>query len=107
MARAYDLVVIGSGTAAQVASHRIASACWKVAVIDHRPFGGTCALRGCDPKKMLVTGAQVMDDMSRMSGRGVVAKDARISPFMVSRSWSKRASIRSDTRSSPCRSECR
>lgn len=79
MARAYDLVVIGSGTAAQVASHRMASAGWRVAVIDHRPFGGTCALRGCDPKKMLVTGAQVMDDISRMSGRGVVAKDARIS----------------------------
>jgi glutathione reductase (NADPH) len=79
MARAYDLIVIGSGTAAQVASHRMASAGWKVAVIDHRPFGGTCALRGCDPKKMLVTGAQVMDDVSRMSGRGIVAKDARIS----------------------------
>jgi glutathione reductase (NADPH) len=79
MARSYDLVVIGSGTAAQVASHRMASAGWKVAVIDHRPFGGTCALRGCDPKKMLITGAQVLDDISRMSGRGVVAKDARIS----------------------------
>lgn len=79
MARAYDLVVIGSGTAAQVASHRMASAGWKVAVIDHRPFGGTCALRGCDPKKMLLAGAQVIDDVSRMSGRGVVAEDARIS----------------------------
>lgn len=79
MARSYDLVVIGSGTAAQVASHRMASAGWKVAVIDHRPFGGTCALRGCDPKKVLLAGAQVMDDVSRMSGRGFVARDARIS----------------------------
>jgi glutathione reductase (NADPH) len=51
MAQAYDLVVIGSGTAAQVASHRMASAGWKVAVIDHRPFGFTCALRGCDPQE--------------------------------------------------------
>jgi glutathione reductase (NADPH) len=57
----------------------MASAGWKVAVIDHRPFGGTCALRGCDPKKMLLTGAQIMDDVSRMSGRGVVATDARVS----------------------------
>jgi glutathione reductase (NADPH) len=79
MARAYDLIVIGSGTAAQVASYQMASAGWKVAVVDHRPFGGTCALRGCDPKKMLLTGAQVMDDVARMSGRGVVAQDARIS----------------------------
>jgi glutathione reductase (NADPH) len=78
MARAYDLVIIGSGTAAQVASDLMASAGWKVAVIDHRPFGGTCALRGCDPKKMLITGAQVIDDISRMSGWGIAAKGARI-----------------------------
>ncbi len=68
MAKAYDLIVVGSGTAAMVASHRTASAGWKVAVIDYRPFGGTCALRGCDPKKMLITGAQVIDDIRRMSG---------------------------------------
>jgi phytoene dehydrogenase-like protein len=45
MTCAYDLIVIGSGTAVGVTSHRMASAGWKVAVIDHRPFGGTCALR--------------------------------------------------------------
>ncbi len=78
MTKSYDLIVIGSGTAAQVASHKAASAGWKVAVTDYRPFGGTCALRGCDPKKMLITGAQVMDDIWRMTGRGVVAPDARI-----------------------------
>jgi glutathione reductase (NADPH) len=55
--KTYDLVVIGSGTAAQVASARTRSAGWKVAIIDRRPFGGTCALRGCDPKKMLISGA--------------------------------------------------
>jgi glutathione reductase (NADPH) len=49
----YDLVIIGSGTAAQVASSRVRAAGWSVALVDHRPFGGTCALRGCDPKKML------------------------------------------------------
>jgi glutathione reductase (NADPH) len=78
MEQVYDLIVIGSGTAAQVASHRMAAAGWKLAVIDHRPFGGTCALRGCDPKKMLLTGAQVMDDIARMSGRGAVAPHAHI-----------------------------
>jgi pyruvate/2-oxoglutarate dehydrogenase complex dihydrolipoamide dehydrogenase (E3) component len=57
MAKTYDLVIIGSGTAAQVASARVRAAGWEIAVIDHRPFGGTCALRGCDPKKMLISGA--------------------------------------------------
>jgi hypothetical protein len=39
---------------------RVRAAGWQVAVIDHRPFGGTCALRGCDPKKMLVSGAEAI-----------------------------------------------
>jgi glutathione reductase (NADPH) len=73
----YDLIVIGTGTAAQVAAGRVRKAGRTVAVIDHRPFGGTCALRGCDPKKMLVSGAQAVDLTRRMHGRGV-AGDLRI-----------------------------
>jgi glutathione reductase (NADPH) len=72
--KTYDLVVIGSGTAAQVASARVRAAGWSVAVIDHRPFGGTCALRGCDPKKMLVAGAEAVDWARRMRGRGVAGE---------------------------------
>lgn len=77
MTKAYDLVVIGSGTAAQVASAQVRQAGWTVAVIDHRPFGGTCALRGCDPKKMLVSGEEAVDAARRMQGHGV-AGDLRI-----------------------------
>src|SRR5215831_12482420 len=73
----YDLMIIGSGTAAQVASSRVRAAGWSVAVVDHRPFGGTCALRGCDPKKMLISGAEVIDAQDRMRGHGVVG-EARI-----------------------------
>jgi glutathione reductase (NADPH) len=71
MTKSYDLIVIGTGTAAQVASNRIRAAGRSVAVIDFRPFGGTCALRGCDPKKMLVSGAETVDMVRRMTGRGV------------------------------------
>ena len=78
MAKNYDLTVIGSGTAAQVASHSVASAGWKVAVIDHRPFGGTCALRGCDPKKVLLTGPHAVDEVRRLTGRGIITRDARV-----------------------------
>jgi glutathione reductase (NADPH) len=69
--KTYDLAVIGSGTVAQVASFRLRAAGWSVAVIDHLPFGGTCALRGCDPKKMLINGAEAIDMARRMRGRGV------------------------------------
>jgi glutathione reductase (NADPH) len=70
----YDLIVIGTGTAAQVAAGRIREAGRSVAVIDHRPFGGTCALRGCDPKKVLVSGAEAVDWTRRMHRRGVAGE---------------------------------
>jgi glutathione reductase (NADPH) len=68
---AYDLLVIGTGTAAQAAAGRVRKAGRSVAIIDHRPFGGTCALRGCDPKKMLVSGAEAVDLARRMRSHGV------------------------------------
>ncbi len=68
---AFDLVVIGTGTAAQVASARVRKAGRSVAIIDRLPFGGTCALRGCDPKKMLLSGAEVIDAAHRMRSHGV------------------------------------
>jgi glutathione reductase (NADPH) len=68
---AYDLLIIGTGTAAQVAAAGVRKAGRTVAVIDHRPFGGTCALRGCDPKKMLISGAEAIDVARRMHGHGV------------------------------------
>src|SRR5712692_4188481 len=70
----YDLVVLGSGTAAQGTSARVRAGGWRVAVIDHRPFGGTCALRGCDPKKMLISGAEAIDAAARMRGHGVAGE---------------------------------
>src|SRR5438445_3858155 len=42
-------------------------------VIDSRPFGGTCQLRGCDPKKVLVGGAELVDWNRRMQNSGVSA----------------------------------
>lgn len=68
----YDLLVIGTGTAAMTASMRVRAAGWRVGVVDFRPFGGTCALRGCDPKKMLISGAAALDYARRMRKHGVV-----------------------------------
>jgi len=67
----FDLIVIGTGTAASVAANRVRAAGWAVAVIDCRPFGGTCALRGCDPKKVLVDAASAIDHARRMDGKGI------------------------------------
>ena len=69
--KSYDLIVIGTGAAASTVAHNCGSAGWKVAIIDSRPFGGTCALRGCDPKKVLVSATEVIDWNERMQGKGI------------------------------------
>jgi glutathione reductase (NADPH) len=74
----YDLIVIGTGVAASHAASKCSSSGWKVAIIDYRPFGGTCALRGCDPKKVLVSAEEVIDWNYRMQGKGVSGKEIRI-----------------------------
>jgi len=78
MTQPYDLIVIGTGTAATVTATRCRAAGWQVAVVDHLPFGGTCALRGCDPKKMLVAAAEVIDGVSRMDQVDVVRGEPTI-----------------------------
>jgi len=78
MTRKFDIVVIGTGSAASAAASRCRSAGWQVAVVDSRPFGGTCALRGCDPKKVLVGAAEALDWVRRMKGKGIRAEEIRI-----------------------------
>lgn len=70
MAARYDLIVVGSGVAGSTAAHRCRAAGWRVAVVDHLPFGGTCALRGCDPKKVLVGVAESVDAARRLRDKG-------------------------------------
>lgn len=78
MTRNFDLVVIGTGSAASTVASRCRKAGWTVAVIDSRPFGGTCALRGCDPKKVLVGAAEAVEWAYRLQGKGVAADRLRI-----------------------------
>lgn len=72
----YDLVIVGTGSAAMVAAMQVRAAGWRVAIVDFRPFGGTCALRGCDPKKVLVGSAETTDSVQRMQGHGVAGNVA-------------------------------
>jgi len=70
MSQAFDLVVIGTGDGGSGAAHRCRRAGWRVAIVDELPYGGTCALRGCDPKKVLVGAADLADWSRRMQERG-------------------------------------
>lgn len=78
MNREFDLIVIGTGAAGSPVAHKCRQAGWNVAIIDSHPFGGTCALRGCDPKKVLVGAADAIDWTRRMQDKGISATNARI-----------------------------
>jgi len=67
----YDVFVIGSGIAGQT----VAKACIKkglsVAMADKREFGGTCAIRGCDPKKIMMQFADLLQHAKQLEASGI------------------------------------
>ena len=53
----FDLLVLGAGSGGLAAAKRAASHGARVAVVEGDRVGGTCVIRGCVPKKLLVYGA--------------------------------------------------
>lgn len=66
----FDLLVLGTGAGGGGVASRCAKAGWRVGIVDDQPPGGTCALRGCDPKKVLVGAASLIDAQNRLRGKG-------------------------------------
>jgi glutathione reductase (NADPH) len=62
MSEHYDLFVIGAGSGGVRSSRLAAAAGAKVAIAEELRVGGTCVLRGCVPKKLLVIGSHFADD---------------------------------------------
>lgn len=74
----FDVFIIGVGTAGQVVAYNCKEAGLSVGIVDNRPPGGTCALRGCDPKKVLVGAAEAIDWYQRLSQLGTVKGAVKI-----------------------------
>ncbi len=74
----FDLIVIGTGSAGATVASKARSAGWNVAIIDSLPLGGTCALRGCDPKKVLLGNADLIDWSRRMQKQHTVTGELSI-----------------------------
>jgi len=60
----YDLFVIGAGSGGVRAARIAAAHGAKVAVAEEHKVGGTCVIRGCVPKKLLVYGAHFAEDLN-------------------------------------------
>ncbi|KAF0113551.1 MAG: glutathione reductase (NADPH) [Rhodospirillaceae bacterium] len=66
----YDLVTIGAGSGGVRASRLAGGYGAKVALCEQSRVGGTCVLRGCVPKKLLVYGAHYAEDFADARGYG-------------------------------------
>ena len=66
----YDLFVIGAGSGGVRAARIAASHGAKVAVAEEYRVGGTCVIRGCVPKKLLVYASHFAEDFEEAAGFG-------------------------------------
>ena len=67
----YDVFIIGTGNAGKHVAYDAVDAGLRVAIADNREYGGTCANRGCDPKKVLVSITEILELSIDMQGKGV------------------------------------
>ena len=66
----FDFLTIGAGSGGVASSRRAGSYGARVAICEELRVGGTCVLRGCVPKKLLVYGAQFADAFADAEGFG-------------------------------------
>lgn len=74
----YDLIVIGTGPAAGTVAKKTAESGKSVAVIESRGYGGTCALRGCNPKKVYTNAGNLVSQARDANGKLATFSDPRI-----------------------------
>ena len=60
----FDLIVIGAGSGGVRAARVAAAHGAKVAIVEEYKVGGTCVIRGCVPKKLLIYGAHFAEDLN-------------------------------------------
>ncbi len=75
----YDLFVIGAGSGGVRASRIAAGFGARVAIAEHYRVGGTCVIRGCIPKKLLVYAAHFREDFEDAAGYGWVVGEPEFS----------------------------
>ena len=73
----YDLFVIGAGSGGVRAARVSAGYGAKVAIAEEYRVGGTCVIRGCVPKKLLVYASHVREEVEDAAGYGWTIPEAR------------------------------
>jgi glutathione reductase (NADPH) len=66
----FDLLILGAGSGGVAASRRAALHGAKVGIVEGGRVGGTCVIRGCVPKKLLMYAAQFKEQLTEAAGYG-------------------------------------
>ena len=74
----FDLIVIGAGSGGLAAAKRSARHGAKVAIVEADRVGGTCVIRGCVPKKLLVYGSEYKELFRDAKSFGWEASDPKL-----------------------------
>mgnify|MGYP002629901913 CR=1 FL=1 len=74
----FDLLVIGAGSGGLAAAKRSARHGAKVAIVEADRVGGTCVIRGCVPKKLLVYGSEYKELFRDAKSFGWEASDPKL-----------------------------
>jgi len=80
MAAPFDLLVIGAGSGGLAAAKRAARHGATVAIVEGDRVGGTCVIRGCVPKKLLVYGAEYRELLEEAGSFGWSVPGHRCDP---------------------------
>lgn len=73
----FDLITIGAGSGGVAASRRAAALGARVAIIERDRVGGTCVIRGCVPKKLMMYAAGFREALREAQGFGWTGVDGR------------------------------
>ena len=76
MKSSFDLIVIGAGSGGLAAAKKAASYGASVALVEGDLVGGTCVIRGCVPKKLLVYASQFSEQVSDAEGFGLATLES-------------------------------
>jgi glutathione reductase (NADPH) len=66
-----EILIIGTGTSGYTAAMKLKNAGKSVVIADRRSYGGTCAKRGCQAKKYLVTNTEIVHLANKLHGQGI------------------------------------
>ena len=73
----YDLFVIGGGSGGVRAGRMVAGLGKRVGIAEEYRWGGTCVIRGCVPKKLMVYASQFSEEFEAAAGFGWTVGDSK------------------------------